>query len=561
MTLPTIPTITIPTITLPTIAIPALPTLPGVLSSANAAIASASAQASAAAATLPSFDSLIASVKSGSIFKSVSSQLGAMTNIGIDTSSIASTIAKAQSTAAIDIGIAQAALAQATKQATANGVAVSPAQISAAMAPLGVLNGIQGAITSAVSSVSSAVSTHASALGASLSGLDPTASINAIAAKATAFAATVPVAPTAPTAPLAAVTVSGVSLPNPNYASQLATFTAGPAAAFTAATGAFNSAMGSFTAIAGNTAKIGALASIKTSADSLGASITAGFSGLASTAAAAKLDTLSTLKADAMLSMLTKPMAAGAAGAVGASINPDILTTKAKYSIIKAQETSVTQVVPSQQPPTDPIRKTETTAQPAIPLSIAEPKGSEKIWVSELAGLVNAINKGAYKNYMAAMGLGTTATKAEKDAAALGFTDALVPGYQAAKAANAAVLAAKPDPTTWTDEEKASVELYKANKAAITAMPKWIDYIALAKSVNTLGESHKIAKAAWLNNQLRNTLRADIQQDLAYYDEDNIHLINMQLETKNMSLAKPTTPGTVIPGYVRKEGFLGTSFG
>lgn len=543
--LPSIPT-TLP-VTIPTGAsLPTLPELP----------------------TLPSFSSLMDKAKSGGLFTDPSAQLSALSGLGVSTDGVSSVIAKAQATASTDLALAKASLAQATKEATAAGVAVSADAIAAAKAPLGVLGGIGSQLSSGVSSISDKISNKLSALGVTPTG-NPLADMQAGSAALASFQGTIPTAPTAPVQPNAATTVGGVTIPNPTYATELASFQSGALSVFNTAQSTFTSAISSFASNPANALGLGAVSKIASVAGGITGNLSSSFSGLAGAAAVAVAATMGAMKADAILSKLTKVLPTDIAGALSGGINQDVITKDAKFSIIKAQETSVTQSVPGPAPNPDPVRPASNPPTPPV-LPITRPPLDQQVWTSEVNGL-SAAKDAAYKAYYKFFGLSypPKADPATFLSASTKKLNELFPGYSDAKDASTAINASKPDKTTWTEAEASAVELYNSNKAKLKTLPDYIKVIDLLNAYNQLLEENKAAYNAWLNNQSRYTLPATTLQDMEYYDKDGQHSIavyaaNSASATVGSKIERPAIPDkpyTVVASYTRKNGIFSDSFG
>ena len=387
--------------------------IPGsIISAVDQAKAAANA---ATASTVPSYTAMLDTIKSGSIFKDTSSQLGALSNIGVDSgtmSSITAMVDKAKANMGIDMAVANAALAQKAKERQAAGETLTEADKEAAMAPMNVLKNLQSKLSSAVSNVSASVSSHASALGATLTGTNPVADVNAAASAATAFKATVP-----------AETIGGQ--PNPAFAA--------------------------FSSIAANVPKLAALSSISGLAASAGASLMGSLGSDAAAAASAKASTISTLKADAMLATLTKPMPPAMASVAAGNLN---LSSIDKYTAIKAQEAPTTVVV----------EKTPDPNRPGSASFVKEnervlPPGNEKrIWTYELKQMADA-RDAAQAAYYSGFGTTTSASADERKAAMDKFIIGLIGTEKnEIRLQSLAIKKSKPDAADRTPEEAGIVE-------------------------------------------------------------------------------------------------------
>ena len=401
-----------------------------------------------AAASLPSFDSMLAAVKSGSIFKDISSSLSSignasaglyaatpdnqltyegtdsivwdrinnervrrnlstLTTLGfprppddplappgvsaipsVDTSGIAAVAAAAKSTMAVDMAVAKAALTQKAKEAQARGETLSQADIDSAMGPLNVLKNLQGEL-----------------------------------AKATQAAAAL--------------------------TSNLASLNLSPSADPSAAVGA-----------------IGAL----------GASLTASFSSMAAAGAASKANAITDLKANAMLAQLSKPQPADVAATLNANIDSSKINS---LNLVKAIDRPAPEI-PSQAPAADPNRP-GTASILKDSGSLATSTGADnnkRIWTYELEQL-KADEKKAKQAYYSSFGSSADATKPEQQAAFTAWSISLLdkvvgPGANAIREQSVAIKKAKPNVADRTPEEVAITEKSAANGKLVRASPEWI---------------------------------------------------------------------------------------
>jgi hypothetical protein len=237
----------------------------------------------------------------------------------------------------------------------------------------------------------------------------------------------------------------------------------------------------------------------------------------------------------------------------------------AKYSIVKAQETSATQPVASQDPPRDSIRPSggplpsDKTSPP-----ITDPDIVRRIWATELSGY-DIAKEAAYRAAMKILGI-TVPPDASKDAvseAGKALTDSVIPGYQASKAAYASLLATKPDKTTWTDAENALKTGYEANKEKIQTDPKYTVYTDAVAVYRKIFANYKIAYEAWKNNASRYTLPTEIENDLAYYDPDRMHGTSVEAtkgSSGQLGYRYTYVAANKITGYVRNAGLFSVSY-
>jgi hypothetical protein len=460
--------------------------IPGsVISAAQQAKASASA---AAAALTPSYADMLDTIKSGSIFKDTAEDLGALGNLGVDTSAIAAEIEKAKSTMAIDMAVANAAVAQKAKEAQAAGTTVSEADMEAAMAPLSVLKNLKSTLSSAMSGAAAAASSAASVLGAALPGgiggslPSPTDLINSAASAVSAFSASVP--PQEIEDPLN----PGQMISNPAYEA--------------------------FTAIPGNLDKIGSVLGLSEEASSIGAGLGSALVGFAAAAAAGKTDILGTLKADAMLATLTKPMPSGLGAIASDNLN---LSSIDPYAAIKAQEAPVTTTV---EKTPDPVRPkgnaTILSKYKSIPIPETE---NRRIWTYELKGLAtDRDNKGeAFWKSVGSTLEGTT--EDQREAAKNKWFDGLLgPEKAAIRAQSVAIKQAKPEASSWTEEEAKIRAASKANAEVVYATPAFIAFENQLEEYNKYIDWYDLAYNNWLGANDRFTLPADLLTVLGTYN-------------------------------------------
>lgn len=459
--------------------------IPGsVISAVEAAKASANA---AAAALTPSYAAMLDTIKSGSIFKDVSADLGALTNLGADTSAIAAQVEAAKATMSIDMAVANAAVAQKVKEAQAAGTTVSAADMEAAMAPLAVLKNLQSTLSGAMSSAASAASSAASVLGAALPSIgggggipSPAELINSAASAVGAFSASVPAAtiddPENP----------GTPIPNPAYAV--------------------------FTAIPDNLDKLSSIAGLSSGAAGIAAGLGASLGGFASAAVAGKADIIGTLKADAMLATLTKPMPAGLGAIASNNLN---LSSIDPYAAIKAQEAPITTVV---EKTPDPVRpKSNSTILKDIPPNAITDDNNRRIWTHELKGL--ATDRDAKSQiFWEAIGSSFSAPSAEKDEAKNKWiANLLGPAKEAVRQQSIAIKKAKPNAADYTEEEASITAASKVNRDAVIAGPDGVAFLARGAELTKYTDWYDLAYKTWIESGSRFTLPAELLTLLGTY--------------------------------------------
>lgn len=447
--------------------------IPGsIISAAEQAQASANAALEAAK---PSYAEMLATIKSGSIFKDVSADLGALSNLGVNTSAITATIEKAKSSMAIDMAVAKAALTQKAKEAQAAGTTLSAADMEAAMAPLAVLKNLKSTLAGAMSSAANVASSAASTLGAALPGgvPNPADVINSVTASASAFSATVP-----------SVTIPdplnlGSTIPNPTYA----LFTANPV----------------------NASKLSALDGLASAASSLGSGLTSTLGGFAAAAAAAKSDIIGTLKADTMLASLTKSLPAGLSDIVSNNLN---LGSIDPYVAIKAQEATINTTV---EKTADPVRPKSNSTLLTNITSIPIPDDiNRRIWAHELKGLATDRDaKG--EAFWKSMGSSLTASEEARDTAKNAWFASLFTSEQEAiRQQSIAIKNSKPDSNDWTPEEAAIRAQSKANADKVYETPRFIEVDTLRETYNQYVDWYDVAYKTWIGSGSRFTLPAEI---------------------------------------------------
>jgi hypothetical protein len=455
--------------------------IPGsVISAAEQAKASANA---AAAALTPSYADMLTTIKSGSIFKDTAADLGALGNLGVDTSSIAASIDAAKATMSIDMAVANAAVAQKAKEAQAAGRALSADDMEAAMAPLSVLKNLKSTLSNIMSSVASAASSAGSVLGAALPGGLPSPAdlINSVASAATAFSASVP-SETIPNPE----DPEGPAIPNPAYAE--------------------------FIAIPGNLDKLSSISGLTSGAASAGLSLGTALGGFALAAAAGKSDILGSLKADAMLATLTKPMPAGLGAIASDNLN---LSSIDPYAAIKAQEAPSTVVV---EKTPDPVRpKSNSSILKDIPPSAVTDDNNRRIWTHELKGLAtdrDAVIEAFWKG----VGITSSATAAEKEAAkSKWLANLLGPEKEAVRQQSIAIKNAKPNVADQTAEEVSITAASKANRDAVIASPEGVAFVKRGAELTKYQDWYNLAYNNWLGANNRFTLPAELLTLLGTY--------------------------------------------
>lgn len=432
---------------------------------ANAAVASAQ----------PSYTDMLSTIKSGAIFKDTSSQLGALTNIGVDSSTmsgITTMVNKAKANMGIDMAVSNAALAQAAKEAQAAGTTLTDAAKEAAMGPMNVLKNLQSKLASSVASVSAAVSSHASTLGASLTGANPVTDVNAVASAATAFKATIPVA-----------TIDGTANP-----------------AFTA-----------FSALAANIPKLAALSSIAGAAASAGASLLGSLGSDAAAAASAKASTISTLKADSMLSTLTKAMPSAMAALAGNNLN---LGSIDSYAAIKAQEAPVT--IKIEKTP-DTIRSGMSSLVVITGVANVDTTNLRRIWTYELKALA-AEKTTAITAYYGGFGSKETATADERSKAMNAWLVGIIgPAKNEIRKQSLAIKAAKPNVDDRTTEEISIVDQSATIYADIKLTPQVLQHNARWDTLRKLEDWYIALYKNWIGPDDRFTLNAELLAKISKY--------------------------------------------
>jgi len=458
--------------------------IPGsVISAAEQAKAAANAALEAAT---PTYNDMLNTIKSGSIFKDVSQDLGALGNLGVDTSAISEQISKARSTMAIDMAVANAAVAQKVKEAQAAGTTVSEAAMEAAMAPLAVLKNLKNSLSNVMNSAASAASSAASVLGAALpEGIggslpSPADIINSTKSAINSFTATVP-----PETIIDSET--GQTITNPAYTA--------------------------FTAIPGNLDKLSSIGGLTSQTSSLAGGLASSLSSFAAAAEAGKADILGTLKADAMLANLTKPMPAGLGAIASDSLN---LSNINPYNAIKAQE--VTPKIVVEKTP-DPVRPQSNSAilKGISPSKITDDV-NRRIWAHELKGLATDRDaKG--EAFWKSMGSSLKAPEGERDIAKNAwFASLFTPEQEAIRQQSIAIKNAKPDSKDWTPEEAAIRAQSKANAAKAYETENFIRVDTLREEYNKYIDWYDLAYKTWIDSGSRFSLPADLLTVMGTYN-------------------------------------------
>jgi hypothetical protein len=278
----------------------------------------------------------------------------------------------------------------------------------------------------------------------------------------------------------------------------------------------------------GNTAINAALDATK-SLQNLQANLTnpAQLAADAASAAAAKAEAITSLKANVMLAMLSKPLPPTLAGAVSSNMNPSLVNNLTKLNVIKAQETSATQVVPSERTPTDTVRPVDRSVRaalddpPAPP--IAPPPVDRRVYKSEVTSYET--KKDTSKTaYLAHIGLTWATgqpdyTKAERNAALLSKlnelydTDVGRSGANADRIASSAIAKAKSKEER-TPAEQALIDQVLKDRDKFYAGAWWVSQLSLYNTYNTYYENYKIVYDCWINNGDRFALPAALEKEL-----------------------------------------------
>jgi hypothetical protein len=459
--------------------------IPGsVINAAEKAKASANA---AAAALTPSYADMLTTIKSGSIFKDTAADLSALGNLGVDTSAIAASIDAAKATMSIDMAVANAAVAQKAKEAQAAGRALSAADMEAAMAPLSVLKNLKSTLANTMSSVASAAASAGSVLGAALPGglpgalPNPADLINSVASAATAFSASVP-SQTIPDPE----NPSGPEIPNPAYSA--------------------------FAAIPGNLDKLSSISGLTSGAASAGLGLGLALGGFALAAAAGKSDILGSLKADAMLATLTKPMPAGLGAIASDNLN---LSSIDPYAAIKAQEAPSTVVVEKTPDPVRPQGSASILSKNTrFPFPASE---NNRIWTYELKQLSEERDR-LGEAFWKSVGSSLKASNEERqDAQSKWFDGLLGPEKAAIRAQSVAIKEAKPEASSWTEEEAKIRATSKANAEIVYASKEYIDNDKAMGKYNQFIDWYDLAYNNWIGANNRFKLPAELLTVISNY--------------------------------------------
>lgn len=433
--------------------IPGTESIDSLTSAANDAKAAVESKA-------PTFNSMLDSIKNGTVFKDVSARIASIGSLpgAPNVANAQAVVAKAQNDLTANLAIANATIAQKAKMAQAAGTTLSQAEIAATNNIFKVNLEMTSVVDNVMSQAKSAVGSAASAFGASVPS-DPLAAVNAIGTQCNAFAATIPVDP-------------GPSDPQ--------------------AQAAYLLNKSAFDAVPGNLAKQSAVTNLTSAGGTLANALNIGLTGLAAISAAARGDSIALLKADIKLASLTKSVAPVAKAAVEATVDSSKID---KYVAIKAQEKPVAAPIPSEnKPEPDPIRPSNASIIKEIPAFGEAPGANKSIWKYEVAqeGLRR---DAAQATYRAGFGATVKMSQAEADAKAEEWVASLfkrVLGEEAntLRLQSVAIRNAKgTDPANYTPEEADIRTRAKANAALVKADPEYI----LAKETNW--ENLKAAEA------------------------------------------------------------------
>ena len=247
----------------------------------------------------------------------------------------------------------------------------------------------------------------------------------------------------------------------------------------------------------------------------------------AAASAAAKADAIASLKANTMLAMLSKPMPPALAGAVGSTLNPALVNNLTKLNVIKAQETSATQEVPGQSPPTDTVRPKNFTSKVGLNSDsgppVAPPAVDKRVYTSEVAAYSDK-KDAAKKAYLAYIGV--TWNKGDpdipKDQKTASFDAKISERYdtvigraganQERTDANAISKAKKKDERT--AEEQALIDKVLEDKKTFYASDWWKTYNSVYDTYSNYFDNYKLVYDCWLNNGNRFSLPAAVEKEL-----------------------------------------------
>jgi hypothetical protein len=519
---------------------------------------------SAALSQIPSYTEILNSVLDGSIFKNISGKLSSLSSAGVDTSEVSTIVSEARSTAMIDAAVAQATIAQKSRIARSEGRELSESEINDALAPLSTISSLDDTLNGSVASLSTLASGTGPVFGAApvidystsvtnpwlgideeksaawsmlseadqrwIGNGDPTdeillarapnkgvlrvADYSSIASSITDFNATIPTAPTAPSTPIVSVTVNGVTLPNPDYATQLAEYEDTTLPGFQAAQSQFESDYSNFISDPGNAGKLAAAGDFASAAAGIGSSLVSSLTAKKNEGAEKKAAAIDLLKAEAMVSMLSKPQSK----AVGSTLTSSIDTSKFDaYTVIKAQESEPAPLPPVVEKASDNYRSQPTSS--AVKTFEPEPR-TENISQRVTSFDVNNLTKKrqeAAKIFNSYMGLGsfddTVRINLVKEKMLEDFDAYLGPVFAAENSNAKRIEKEKPDAASRSAEEAALVEkrqkLFRPNFFRSAFYKGYLERLEL---YNLYAVSHKEAFDAWMKDQTFDGLPSVIQQ-------------------------------------------------
>jgi hypothetical protein len=421
----------------------------------------------AAEAAVPSYAEMLEKIKDGSIFKDTDAQFAALSGIpgAPDLTEAKEAVNKAKETAAVDLAVAQASLQQKAKEATAQGKELTQADVDAAMAPLGVLANAQKFIDSAVSSAKSSLSGVAAIFGAAASG-----SITDISSTISGFSSSLPTD----------------GLP-----------------------------------VDADPTKLLALESVKSSAEGIGGNLSGALSGLAEQAATAKADAIATLKADMFLSKLTKPFIPAASGILG-SINTEAID---KFSAIKAQETSIKQVIPATAKPPDEVRPqsapTTNSIEPAVEPKPQEVPAERRVFAFQVAAYgkkKDKLNVDYFKHIGRTWKPGTPYPSAQEavDEMLTKVYDPAIgrPGANADRIVAVALRRNIPRRENQADDEREFLDKIAAERQKFNSSSWKIKFDELYAKQKQFEENYERLYNCWINKEDKFTLPKEILDEL-----------------------------------------------
>lgn len=455
----------------------------------------------------------IESIKNGSAFKDASAALQSISEVASSLpasignqlatlqADIAAKMSEAQKSVSKDLSIAKANLSlQNTLSIENTGTPLSNEEQKSAIGSLSILSEGPKMLAEKASSLVETVGGFATKFGASMpDGLSPLDIAKSAGSAISSFVNSIPTAPVMPEAPAETVTVGAVTLANPNYADEMAAYTAGPLAEYTANQQKFTDEMTQFTADPINIEKSGFLNDVSGAITGAVTDITSSFSTITNKAAAATQEAISNLKAFALANKLANPLSGPLGDAISNGMN---LMKVSPLDITKAM-TRAASVEPTTFQPFSP--RLSEVKLPNIDIFSSQSSPGESV-TSEMVDSYKRKVDAAKESAIATSAISDTIL--ESDAA-----------FQAAKSALNEYRKTLPQPpSTWTADQTATHEsLALRAKAEKTRVMEHPSFTASAEALDVYSkylDGYYELKGVFEENGSINDLTLNIKKEL-----------------------------------------------